>query len=661
MDNNYFPIGLDKELKQFQDKLNKLKAGQGAVIGLEGEAGTGKSFLMMEMMKLARKDEDIISLMIENEAPIGNFNVSNLQQLKPFSTAMDSLLEGNYKSAKERFRKRLGISILASLPLTGEIFYAVKEISKDWKDYKKESSQEKADSKVSAIDEFYNAFCSFADKQPLVLMIDDMQWADASSVEMIRRFAGGKQPILFVFSYQRSDFSDPTIPLFPLIVTENHDIKRIRLNGLDKQEVESYFRTNMSEYEGNDEFANWVYEKSHGNPAILHEYLHYFEKHPPFNSAGELTVNLDDVKMPVTASAALAENITELSDDDKNLLSICAAEGREFSAYMLSKLLNTDVVDVIQKLRAIISKSPVVRSIGANIRYGVKTTIYQFTQAFYYEYFLDGLEYEEKIALHGIVSKELKELYDLADEEEKEQIAPYLAAHSKEAENDELANKMIAVSKGYSEQYNPTEEVDEDGAAVGTNGNGNGGGNGDGTGSVSGTVMVGNLVDEFDFSAIRNEVLDEVFAQRYENAISRAENIYDTSANKMRVIEKVQLLTIIAKSYMGISDFSMAENTINTATQLLTERGSPQAECFILNTTALLDAEQGRTTQAMEKLREAARMSMKLPDELKLLTITNISKIVGEQDPEMSVTYRKVAEALADKLNFDEFKQLIAD
>jgi hypothetical protein len=658
MENNYFPIGVDDELQQFQDKLSKLKAGQGSVIALEGEAGTGKSFLMMEMMKLARKDDAVISLMIENEAPIGNFNVSNLQQLKAFSTAMDSLLEGNYKSAKERFKKRLGISILASLPITGEIFYAVKEISKDWKDYKKESSQEKADSKVSAIDEFYNAFCSFAHKQPLVLMIDDMQWADASSVEMIRRFVNNEQPILFVFSYRRSDFSDPSIPLFPLIVTENNDIKRTRLNGLDKKEVDSYFRTNMSGFEGNEKFVNLVYEKSHGNPAILHEYLHYFEKHPPFNSAGELTVNLSDVIMPVTASAALAENINELSDDDKNLLSICAAEGREFSAYMMSKLLNTDIVDVIQKLRTIIGKSPVVRSIGANIRYGVKTTIYQFTQAFYYEYFLDGLEYEEKIALHEIVSKELKELYDSADEEEKEQIAPYLAAHSREAENDELADKMIAVSQGYSEKYTPTESEEEE-SKTGGNG-GKSGGDGEGTGEVSGTVMVGNLVDEFDFSAIRNEVLDEVFAQRYENAISKAENIYDTSANKLRVIEKVQLLTIIAKSYMGISDYTMAENTINTASQLLTEKGSPQAQCFILNTTALLDAEQGRTTQAMEKLREAARMSMKLPDELKLLTITNISKIVSEKDPEMSETYKKVAEGLAEKLNFTEFKELIS-
>ena len=658
MENNYFPIGVDEELKLFQDKLNKLKAGQGSVMALEGEAGTGKSFLMMEMMKLARKDDAVISLMIENEAPIGNFNVSNLQQLKPFSTAMDSLLEGNYKSAKDRFKKRLGISILASLPITGEIFYAVKEISKDWKDYKKESSQEKADSKVSAIDEFYNAFCSFAHKQPLVLMIDDMQWSDASSVEMIRRFVNNEQPILFVFTYRRSDFSDPSIPLFPLIVTENHDIKRLRLGGLDKKEVDSYFRTNMSGFEGNEEFINWVYEKSHGNPAILHEYLHYFEKHPPFNSSGELTVNLNDVNMPVTASAALAENINELSDDDKNLLSICAAEGREFSAYMMSKLLNTDIVDVIQKLRAIIGKSPVIRSIGANIRYGVKTTIYQFTQAFYYEYFLDGLEYEEKIALHGIVSKELKELYDLADEEEKEQIAPYLAAHSREAENDELADKMIAASQGFSEKYTPTENDEEETNAEGNAGGGNGGGDSEGT--VSGTVMVGSLVDEFDFSAIRNEVLDEVFAQRYENAISKAENIYDTSANKLRLIEKVQLLTIIAKSYMGISDYSMAENTINTASQLLADKGSPQAECFILNTNALLDAEQGRTTQAMDKLREAARMSMKLPDELKLLTITNISKIVSEQDPEMSETYRKVAEGLADKLNFDEFKELIS-
>lgn len=657
METNYFPIGIDSEIELFQQRLKDLKNGKGSVIAIEGESGAGKSFLMTEMMKIARKDESVISLMLENESPIGNFNVGNLQQLKPFSSAMDSLLEGNYKSAKDRFKKRLGISILASLPITGEIFYAVKEISKDWKDYKKESSKEKTDDKLSAIDEFYNAFCSFAYKSPLVLIIDDMQWADASSIEMIRRFANGDQPILFIFSYRRSDFTDPSIPLFPLIVTENNDIKRIRLKNLDSKEIESYFRANLSNYKDNEEFINWVMEKSFGNPGILNEYLHYFEKHSPFNESGELTVNLNDVHMPVTASAALAENINDLSDSDRNLLSICSAEGREFSAYMMSKLLNTDVVDVIQRLRTISQKSSIVRSMGANIRYGVKTTIYQFTQAFYYEYFHSGLEYEERIALHGIVSKELKELYDNADEDEKEQIAPYLAAHSKEAENYELAERMTQISNENSHKYNPQELVD-------TNGNGNGKGNGstetDEDGNISGTVVVGNISDDFDFGFARNEVLDEIFATRYESAITKAENIYYTNTNRLRLIEKVQLLSIIAKSYISINDFVTAENKINEATQLLKEKPNAQAECFILNTTALLDAEQGRTVQALEKLRLAARMSMKLPVELKLLTITNISKVVEQQDPEMSASYKKAAISLADKLNFADFKNVIA-
>ncbi|MFA7325777.1 MAG: BREX system ATP-binding domain-containing protein [Candidatus Kapaibacterium sp.] len=656
METNYFPIGIDSEIELFQQRLKDLKNGKGSVIAIEGESGAGKSFLMTEMMKIARKDESIISLMLENESPIGNFNVGNLQQLKPFSSAMDSLLEGNYKSAKDRFKKRLGISILASLPITGEIFYAVKEISKDWKDYKKESSKEKTDDKLSAIDEFYNAFCSFAYKSPLVLIIDDMQWADASSIEMIRRFANGDQPILFIFSYRRSDFSDPSIPLFPLIVTENNDIKRIRLKNLDSKEIEIYFRANLSNYKENEEFVSWVMEKSFGNPGILNEYLHYFEKHPPFNESGELTINLNDVHMPVTASAALAENINDLSDSDKNLLAICSAEGREFSAYMMSKLLNTDVVDVIQRMRTISQKSSVVRSLGANIRYGVKTTIYQFTQAFYYEYFHSGLEYEEKIALHGIVSKELKELYDYADEDEKEQIAPYLAAHSKEAENDELAERMTQISNENSQKYTPQELVDSDG-----NGNGKGSGSTE-TGedsNISGTVVVGNISDNFDFVFARNEVLDDIFATRYESAISKAENIYYTNTNRLRLIEKVQLLSIIAKSYISINDFATAENKINEATQLLKEKPNAQAECFILNTTALLDAEQGRTVQALEKLRLAARMSLKLPVELKLLTITNISKIVEQQDPEMSASYKKAAIALADKLNFADFKNVI--
>ncbi|TNE36633.1 hypothetical protein EP342_00360 [bacterium] len=655
MKNNYFPIGIDKELELFEQKLRDLKNGRGSIIAIEGEGGTGKSLLMNEMMRVARKDDSVISLMIENEAPIGNFNVSNLQQLKPFSTAMNSLLEGNYKSAKHRFKKRLGISILASLPITGEIFYAVKEISKDWKDYKKESSQEKTDDKLTAIDEFYNAFSSFAHKSPLVIMIDDMQWADASSVEMIRRFADREVPILFIFSYRRSDFSDPSIPLFPLIVTENHDIKRITLKNFEKAEVESYFRENLSDYKENDKFINWVMEKSFGNPGILNEYLHYFEKHQTFNNAGELTINLDDVNMPVTASAALAENINELTDDDRNLLSICSAEGREFSAYMMSKLLNTDVMDVIRKLRNISQKSTVVRSIGANIRYGVKTTIYQFTQAFYFEYFHNGLEYEEKITLHGIVAKELKQLYDNAEPEEQEQIAPYLVAHSKESENDELAERMTEISKSNMEKYIPQSNTVEEGSG----GNGIGGNGNEKEGELSGTVVVGSISDDFDFVIARNEVLDDIFRNKYENAISKAENIYSTNSNRLRLIEKVQLLSIIARSYISINDFTAAESKINEVNQLIKAKPNSQAECFILNTMALLDAEQGRYSQALEKLRLAARLSMKLPRELKLLTVTNIAKILEVNDPEMSASYKKAAIGLAEKLNFADFKNII--
>lgn len=655
MKNNYFPIGIDKELELFEQKLRDLKNGRGSIIAIEGEGGAGKSLLMNEMMRVARKDDSVISLMIENEAPIGNFNVSNLQQLKPFSTAMDSLLEGNYKSAKHRFKKRLGISILASLPITGEIFYAVKEISKDWKDYKKESSQEKTDDKLTAIVEFYNAFSSFAHKSPLVLMIDDMQWADASSVEMIRRFAKSDIPILLLFSYRRSDFSDPSIPLFPLIITENNNFETIRLENLDEQNVENYFRANLTDYKHNKEFITWVVEKSYGNPGILNEYLHFFDKHPPFNSEGELIVNLNDVSMPVTASAALAENINELTDDDRNLLSICSAEGREFSAYMLSKLLNTDVMDVIRKLRNISQKSTVVRSIGANIRYGVKTTIYQFTQAFYFEYFHSGLEYEEKINLHGIVTKELKQLYDNANPEDQEQIAPYLAAHSKEAENNELAERMTEISNSNLEKYIPKSQNGESG-----NGNGGNGGNSNSEDdTINGTVVVGSINDDFDFVIARNEVLDEVFANRYENAISKAENIYYTNSHRLRLLEKVQLLSIIARSYISINDFTTAESKINEATQLITAKPNLQAECFILNTTALLDAEQGRHSQALEKLRLAARLSMKLPKELKLLTVTNIAKVMESKDPEMSASYKKAAISLAEKLNFADFKNLI--
>lgn len=658
------PIGRDLILDKVDEAVKDIKLGRGHVIGIEGEAGTGKTYLMKHILEKVRDDEDVISLMVENEAPIGKFNVSNLQPLKPFSAAMESLLEGTYKSAKDRFKKRLGISILASLPITGEIFYAVKEISKDWRDYKKDKSREKSESKVSAIDEFYDAYVSYSNKTPLVLLLDDMQWSDASSVELLRKLNEDAYeiPILIIYSYRKSDTNKPSIPLYSYILSDKSYHEKFELEGFTKNEVHQFFDRNLENYKENEDLLNWAIEKSFGNPGILNEYLRYFKKHKIFNKEGELIADLNDVSMPVSASAALASNIEDLSKDERNLLAICSSEGREFTAYMIAKLLNTDVLEVIRRLRDLAANSEIIRSTGAHIRYGVKTTVYQFTQGFYYEYFEDSLEYEEYLSLHGQIVKELKQIYDAADEEQKEMIAPYLAAHSRESENEELANEMMAVSAGIAGKYTDSNLLS--GAFEGYLPEQKEESETEETEQLTTQTGVGGpgvpAIDEGDtFVALRGKVVENILENQYQQAVSTAESYYSESFDRLNLLEKIQLLSMISRSYIGIKDFDNASTKIKEAEKLTSDVKEPQAECFILNTLSLMYAEQGRQHEAIRCLRKAAMMSLSLPEELKLLTLTNISKISADTDPEKSKSYAEVARKMAENLNYYQFLEMI--
>lgn len=658
-------IGRDAHLKSIQQGLDKVAINTGSIIAIEGESGTGKSYFLNFLLNELRQTDEFISLLVEVEAPIGKFNISNLQPLKPFSVAVDSLLEGNYRTAKDRFKKRLGMSILASLPLTGDIFYAVKEISKDWKDYKKEKSKEKSDDEKNAIDQFYDTICSFANKSPIVLMFNNFQWADASSIELLRRINESihEIPILIIYSYRKSDLKSIKTPLYSYHLLEKNYHTTIKLENFKNSEVESLLSTEIENYKQDDVFLNWVIEKTFGNPGLIHEFVKFFKKNKPFNAKGKLVLDLNDVNLPITASGALSKSLENLTNEDLYLLSVCSAEGKEFSAYLIAKLLNTDVLTVIKRLREISNKTDIIATIGAFLRYGIKTTVYQFTQAFYYEYFADSLEYEEKVSLHGQISKELKDLYHNSDDDIKEQIVPYLVAHSREAEDDETADEMMKVAADFAKSHfndedltssfgeflapnkladNQETSIESEMKGLGIESNG--------AGSSS--------QNQNDFFAIRNSLVEMINERKYELAISDANNFLTENAD-LSILEQIQLYSIISRIYMQIKDYNSAQSMINKARKIIELENDPSSECFILNSLALLYSEQGNDIDALKELRRAALLSLSLPDELKLLTLSNISKVLENIEPEQSIVYRNVALGLAKNLRFTSFEEFL--
>jgi predicted ATPase len=686
-------IGIAKHIATLDKCLNDFKEGKGSILAVSGEEGYGKTYLLEAFAERAHEIMPSAKIIIEkNVSPIGSFNIANIQPLLPFIRVMEKILLGetyDKSSAMAKFMKSAGLTFLASVPVIDTLFYAVKEFSRDWRQYQKDKSSEKrGKSASSTTKEFFDTFSSMADKKQLIIMLDDFHWSDAQSVELLDLLAENiaSIQIIIVVAYRKSIIDSQASPLISFVsdkVNKVPNIIGIELTELSKNDISHLIASNFVNYNANETFEEWLYNNSFGVPGVVAEYIRYFKVHSPFNSDGSLNDNFfNSDYLPATIHSAFSKTIEKLGDEDKNILSICASEGRECTAIVISNLLNTDVLTTIKKLRSLQQKSGIIRSIGAHNRYGVKTTIYEFTQAFYKKYFESLLEYEEYVALHGQISAFLKTKYNEAEAEStKHEIAPYLAAHSLEAGDEETAKSMLLVSAQAAQKFGNskiikdvferfselgviTDEDNPDAIAIKeimrnlesseksekpTNG------------ITSDEISTdGNyIVASQDFIAVRKVVVEYYHKNRYNEAVEYALNYLNKNEEDLRSSEKAQLLALIIKSYLEAGQTELAENYSDKALKLIEQHNDPIAECFVMNAMALLRYKQGRTEEMMSYLRKAAQKAIILSPELRLLTLSNIAILTEEQEPTKARRYFESVRRLSAALNYEQLAKQV--
>jgi predicted ATPase len=660
------------------DSISKVKNGNGSVILLSGESGFGKSYLLnFYADELKNPKYGVKSLFTEGQAPIGKFNLGNIQPLYPFTKAIEHYLEDDSVTPEKRFAKNVGLTVLASIPLIDTVFYAVKEIGRDWRQFKKEKSSEKSKKISSATADYYDSLQSFADVKPMVMLMDDMHWADSQSVELLTLLTENikELPIILIIGYRRSLLEIQGLPLYPFILnnSNNPNITNYELDSLNINQIGDLSSLYFDNYKHNSEFEEWIHEHSYGVPGVATEYLKYFQKYSPFSPDGNLATNFKGNEfLPSTVQSVFTQHLETLSDDERNLLAICSAEGHEFTALVVSQLLNSDVLTTIKRLRALQSKTGIIKSIGAEIRYGVKTTVYKFTQAFYHTYFENSLEYEEYTSLHGQIAAILKQKFDQTDNENlRQELAPYLAAHSAESGDDETAKSMLLLSAQAAQKYGNTDAIksafekfsqlvpDKEndqlnniefiqmlGESKTSNFND--------TNNIESNNQNDIISDSLlDFRLFRKSILNDILNNKYDSAIIKINDLLLRKDLGINSAEKIQLLMLLTKCHIENHDYPKAEIILSEANTLLKSEPDEQSECLIYNISAQYHKAIGNIPKSFYYLDKSANLAPKLPQELKLFTIANVGITTLGSSPEKAREYIKAARKLSKSLNFD--------
>lgn len=326
-------VGRQLELTKLHKYFDQVKAGRGCAALLVGEAGIGKSRLVDKLEEEIGQDANNRILearcstyhinsalyplfeMIRNELLQIGSDDSDDQKTKKLERLLDSDVPESLKTKKEflsLLAEYIGISVEKYPPLVMSPF----------------SKREKLLEAVTQL------LLNQAGQKNLLLIIEDLHWADASTLEWLRSFIDRKhEGKVFLLCTSRPTLRHNLQKNVDLIIMELH-----RLSLSEMKEI------CLHQSNGKDlpkEIMNKIMEKTEGVPLFIEELTkmmlesdRLIEKQDRF----EFTGALESINIPSTLQDSLLARLDQLKDV-REIVQVGSVIGRHFSLAMLLAII----------------------------------------------------------------------------------------------------------------------------------------------------------------------------------------------------------------------------------------------------------------------------------------------------------------------------------
>lgn len=650
---------------------------RGRVLVVTGESGFGKSVLLQTVCDELAAEMQVNAVLLECEAPIGKLSVSSLQTMQPFVRALEALVRLNSSAAKKRLAMNIGLSVLGLIPFAGAIFDMTKEVMRDLREYRKEQEKSGAKSAIDTVmNELLQSFIAIAAEKPFVLFLDEAHRMDAESFRFLSFLQNSPAPLPFsvVVAIQQAEAekNNPACMAWLNSIGAEH---RISLGAFDADAVRACVRSYFPGKTSHAGLDDWLLRRTAGVPIAVCEYLEYFTLHSPYREDGSLdTEVLSSQAIPVSLQALLSRNIDGLSEQDANLLAMCSAEGREFSVYVLARLMNTDVLSALRELKSLQFRTGLIRSTGPQPRYGMKTTVYEFSQAVHHTLFYAKLEHEERIELHDRIAHILRECFDAASQEQlQQQLAPYIAAHALEAGDEDTARAMLMVTAQGAADLGYTEVIDEVTSVIrdfreaqneqvlqelSTLRVDADAGESDNT-----TVLPGSGTRELDAAcyAVRDTALDLFLSDDAAGAAELLQKFCEQWEGLLGVRDFVLIYAMRARCESVAGRHELAADLVKSAQEMLLRAPNADSQCILDNVAGTVAYRRGKSAEGIYHLQQAARAAASAGDDCRLLTVTNIAFAVQSTNQRQYRMFHRMAHQLCSSLHYHEFRAAILE
>ncbi|NPV74496.1 MAG: AAA family ATPase [Pelotomaculum sp.] len=333
--------GREKEMKELLAGLDRAGTGLAEMILVAGRAGVGKTALVQEMLKyVGQKRGYFISGKFEqfrHNAPYASL----VQALQKLVRQILAESEERIASWREKLLKALGPNGQIIIELIPEL-----ELITGPQPPARDLPPGESQNRFRLV--FRNFLRTFAaGEHPLVIFFDDLQWADAASLQQLKHLVSGAEMkhLLLIGAYRDNEVADGH-PLPQVIEEIKSAGTAVRLIGLGPIDAAATGRM-LAEALGCEEaavrpLAGLVYRKSAGNPFYARQFLQkIYEEGLLFFDRRERRWKWDDgsIWQMETGDGVidlLIGRIRKLPEKTREVLKVSACIGRAFDLKTLS-------------------------------------------------------------------------------------------------------------------------------------------------------------------------------------------------------------------------------------------------------------------------------------------------------------------------------------
>lgn len=333
--------GREKEAEALTDAFESACSGRGGILLVYGYPGTGKTALINQFLKPL--------VLGKGYFIAGKFD--QLQRHKPyvsFIQAFGDLIRQILTESQERlaaWKRKLLRSVGRSGAVITEVIPEVELIIGTQPPVEALPPKEAQNRFRIVMRRFIRVFAQKG--QPLVIFLDDLQWADPASIQLIRYLSDDPDSryLLLVGAYRDNEVSGghPLTTALEGIQKNGIQVRRVPLDSLDLHHTRRYIADALQgTVEKSYPLAEIMYRKTGGNPFFLGQLLQtvYDEKLLGFNIKDGCwewdPASVQELEMPDDVVDLMQRKLQRLPEKTRDILKMAACIGNSFDLSTLS-------------------------------------------------------------------------------------------------------------------------------------------------------------------------------------------------------------------------------------------------------------------------------------------------------------------------------------